>query len=321
LISRKCTAALLLAASFAVSSSAAVTAAFVGPQKKQAPAKQAPAKKSPAGQKAAAPIIVDAATIALGKKTYDANGCNACHAIGGKGGAAGPDLTATGANPKHTIAWFELKVTKPAKLTPGSTMPAYEGKIKGKELTAIAAYMTTLKPAAGAANAGGPKIAKASPAVVAKLEKAGAAVREIAQNDTRLEVAYNMQGAAVNDAALVPVAGLANVVELHLGKTSVTDAGLVHLKGLTNLAVLHLEGTKVTDAGLVHLKNLPNLEYLNLYGTNVTDAGLSHLTGLKKLKKLYLWQTKVTPAGVETLKKALPQADINLGWEEPKKPA
>ena len=64
------------------------------------------------------------------------------------------------------------------------------------------------------------------------------------------------------------------------------------------------------------MKNLASLEYLNLYGTQVTDAGLGELEGLKNLRAIYLWQTKVTPEGVESLKKALPQCEINTGWDE-----
>ena len=84
---------------------------------------------------------------------------------------------------------------------------------------------------------------------------------------------------------------------------------------IESLVRLHLGNTKISDAGLAHLKGLKNLTYLNLYGTEVSDAGLKHLRGLKKLEKLFVWQTQVTPAGVDRLRKALPNVDVNTGWE------
>ncbi len=155
---------------------------------------------------------------------------------------------------------------------------------------------------------------------VAAIEKSGGAVRKLAQNDDRLEVALNLQGASVTDKDLPPLAQLKKVAYVNLGKTGITDAGLVHLKPLTDLLQLHLELTKITDAGLANLAGLKKLEYLNLYGTGVTDAGLQHLAGLSNLKNLYLWQTKVTKQGAEKLKQSIPKLDINLGWEtEPAK--
>jgi hypothetical protein len=155
---------------------------------------------------------------------------------------------------------------------------------------------------------------------VAAIEKSGGAVRTLAQNDDRLEVAFNLQGAQVTDKDLAPLAQLKKVAYVNLGKTGITDAGLVNLKPLSDLLQLHLEMTKITDAGLANLAGLKKLEYLNLYGTGVTDAGLKHLAGLTNLKNLYLWQTKVTKEGAEKLKQSIPKLDINLGWEtEPAK--
>ena len=156
---------------------------------------------------------------------------------------------------------------------------------------------------------------------IAEIEKSGGAVRTLAQNDDRLDVSFQLQGAAVTDKDLAPLAQLKKVTNLNLARTSITDAGLGALARHTGLVQLHLEMTKVTDSGLARLKPLENLEYLNLYGTAVTDAGLDHLSGLAKLKNLYLWQTKVTPAGAAKLKAALPKADINLGWDSTPPPA
>lgn len=152
---------------------------------------------------------------------------------------------------------------------------------------------------------------------IAAIEKTGASVRPIAQNDDRREVSFYLQGAAIKDADIAPVAQLKKVVQLHLGKTSVTDAGLATIKGLTDLEQLHLEQTKITDKGLVNLKGLTKLNYLNLYGTEITDAGLDNLKGLASLKSLYVWQTKVTEEGVKKIKQAIPGLDVVKGWDLP----
>jgi cbb3-type cytochrome oxidase cytochrome c subunit len=86
-----------------------------------------------------------AAQIAAGKKVYDASGCQNCHAIAGKGGKIGPDLSKVGAEASHTPKWFEAKVTNPKASNPHSSMPAFASKIKGKDLTNLGLYLASLK--------------------------------------------------------------------------------------------------------------------------------------------------------------------------------
>ncbi len=150
---------------------------------------------------------------------------------------------------------------------------------------------------------------------VGKLEESGASIHKIAADDERLQVDFHLAGDKFQDDMLAPIEGLTTVYELHLGGTPLTDAGLAHVSGLTSLERLHLNNTKITDAGLENLSGLANLQYLNLYADEITDAGLEHLSGLKNLKKLYLWQTKVTDDGVAKLKTALPDLDVNRGWD------
>jgi hypothetical protein len=158
--------------------------------------------------------------------------------------------------------------------------------------------------------------------VIQAIEKLGGSVRQIAQNDDRLEVDFHLQPGSLTDDQLATLKELKKVIHLHLGNTNITDRGLAHLAGLTTLTELHLEKTKITDAGLKSLTSLSALEYLNLYGTAVTDAGLAQLKGLSKLKHLYLWQTKVTPGAASDLRKAIPGLDANLGPDvEAPKPA
>lgn len=255
----------------------------------------------------------DADAVAAGKKIYDANGCATCHAISGKGGAAGPILTATGAAPAHTAQWLAEQVANPKAHNPGSTMPGYATSIKGKDLTVLSVFLVSLKGEPAALNA--PKKLGIAPDATAmgQIQKMGGLVSPVAENDDHLDVNLRMAGTAANDAALTSVSKLVGTSRLDLGQTAITDAGLARLKGLKNLTALHLEGTRITDAGLVAIQDMRSLEYLNLYNTGITDAGLDHLTRLTNLRHLYVWQTKVTDAGVAKLKKALPQVEIVQG--------
>ncbi len=107
------------------------SAAFAAPPKgKKPPAKTAPKKDDPAA-------------IAAGKKVYEAQSCNGCHAIAGEGGKNGPELTKVAADPKHTPKWLEEAVVNPA--AHHSTMMSFADKVKGKDLTNLVAYLGSLK--------------------------------------------------------------------------------------------------------------------------------------------------------------------------------
>lgn len=163
-------------------------------------------------------------------------------------------------------------------------------------------------------------LTEAQSAAIAQIKKSGGQVMELAQNDSRLDVAFHLADGKITDENLVPLKNLSQLAQLNLRGREITNAGLVNLKDLKGLVKLHLEKTKITDEGLQNLTGLENLEYLNLYGTEVTDAGLKHLEGLKKLRKLYVWQTQVTDAGVAALKTAIPEIQIVRGIE-PAKPS
>jgi len=150
----------------------------------------------------------------------------------------------------------------------------------------------------------------AEKAAIAAIRKMGGHVQEIAQNDSRLEVAFHLADGKITDKNLVPLKDLKDVVELNLRGTDVTDAGLKHVAGLKSLKKLHLEKTKITDKGLAELKGLDNLEWLNVYGTQVSNDSLTHIKNLKGLKKYYIFETKVTIEGVAQMKKELPKLQI-----------
>src|SRR5438093_10187062 len=73
------------------------------------------------------------------------------------------------------------------------------------------------------------------------IEKLGGSVRQLAQNDDRLDVDFHLQPGSLTDDQLAVVKDLKKMIHLHLGNTNITDRGLVHLAGLTALTELHLE--------------------------------------------------------------------------------
>jgi len=93
-----------------------------------------------------APLMkMDADNVTLGKKVYADNKCSDCHVIAGTGVSVGPDLTRTGADPKHTVAWLEAEIKNPKSHNPKGFMPAYQNKIQGQDLQALATYLASLK--------------------------------------------------------------------------------------------------------------------------------------------------------------------------------
>jgi mono/diheme cytochrome c family protein len=133
LTSGKNKAAVLAIAGLTLYGALFVTSALAGPPKKTT--KKPPKKTEKSNQ----------AAIEAGKKVYAANTCSGCHRIDGKGGAVGPDLTKTGADAKHTAKWFEVQIKTPKEHKADSAMPAYGDKIKGKDLTNLVAYLSSLK--------------------------------------------------------------------------------------------------------------------------------------------------------------------------------
>lgn len=88
-------------------------------------------------------------------------------------------------------------------------------------------------------------------AAIAKIEKAGGAVRKVAANEDAKDVDFHLSGTSLTDEGLANVADLDHVIWLNLKDTAITDQGLAHLKGLKELKKLHLERTGITDLGLL----------------------------------------------------------------------
>lgn len=83
----------------------------------------------------------DPNVIRLGQKTFEANSCQSCHAINGKGGAFGPELSKIGA--KRDLQWLTDYLKDPKSVMPDTQMPIVP--LSKEEVNAIAAYLATLK--------------------------------------------------------------------------------------------------------------------------------------------------------------------------------
>jgi mono/diheme cytochrome c family protein len=166
-----------------------------------------------------------------------------------------------------------------------------------------------------------PELAKLPPATVeaiAAITSVGGSVMPLFGDSPLLQVSFAQATSPVDDQALAALAGAAdNIVWLNLSKAQITAAGVQQLTKLRNLIQLHLEHSTIDDAGVAKLSGLPRLEYLNLYGTSVTDAGVTPLSGLAKLRNLYVWQTEVSWGAAQSLQKAVPGLEVNLGWDHP----
>ena len=80
--------------------------------------------------------------LAEGRAVYDAQGCSACHVLGGAGTAAAPDLTRVGT--RRDVAWLKRFVKDPNAVKAGSEMPPYND-LPEPQLDALARYLASLK--------------------------------------------------------------------------------------------------------------------------------------------------------------------------------
>lgn len=81
------------------------------------------------------------ADIEKGKKVYDEKRCSSCHAIGGKGGKIGPDLSDVGS--KRDGEWLTKFFKDPKGTVPGSKHMVV--KVSDADLSDLVAYMGSLK--------------------------------------------------------------------------------------------------------------------------------------------------------------------------------
>lgn len=77
-----------------------------------------------------------------GEAIFKAQGCSACHMIGGIGGTVGPDLTKVGG--RRDKEWIEKQLKNPKSHNPNSIMPSY-AKLPEKDREDLADYLSGLK--------------------------------------------------------------------------------------------------------------------------------------------------------------------------------
>lgn len=77
-----------------------------------------------------------------GEAIFKAQGCPACHKIGGIGGSVGPDLTRVGS--VRTEEWIEEQIRNPKSHNPNSIMPSFV-KLPESDVEALSDYLASLK--------------------------------------------------------------------------------------------------------------------------------------------------------------------------------
>ncbi|MFV1995242.1 MAG: c-type cytochrome domain-containing protein, partial [Verrucomicrobiales bacterium] len=203
----------------------------------------------------------------------------------------------------------ELKIVR-TWIEEGATFGGWVGNEKGLA-SAVAPEASTSEPSAASLLAA--QVKGASEEVLTAVAATGALISQVAIGNPLLRVEYISEESKIGDEQVATIAPLAgNVTELDLSETAVSDGGLVMLSDFSKLTYLDLHDTRIGDETIEAMKNLAHLEYLNLYGTNVTDASLPMIAKFRKLKAVYLWKTEISEEGAAKLKKALPDAKINL---------
>ncbi len=81
------------------------------------------------------------ADLEKGKKVYEEKKCGLCHAIGGKGGKTGPDLSDVGG--RRDGEWLAKFLKDPKGTVPGSKHMAVQAT--EEEFSDLAAYLLSLK--------------------------------------------------------------------------------------------------------------------------------------------------------------------------------
>jgi cbb3-type cytochrome oxidase cytochrome c subunit len=78
--------------------------------------------------------------VLAGAVLFHVNGCDACHALVGRGGRTAPDLWRVGA--RRDEAWLRRLLVDPDSVVGAGRMPAYP--LPGRELAALVAYLRDL---------------------------------------------------------------------------------------------------------------------------------------------------------------------------------
>lgn len=110
------------------------------------------------------------------------------------------------------------------------------------------------------------------------------------------------------------IEAITSMYNLRLNYLAITSEGFVSLRRLgESITRLGLQDNiAFDDVCLAYLAASPQLEELYLSGTSITDHGLIYLRSLKNLRQLDLKDTNVTPAAVASLRRVLPDCNIDF---------
>jgi len=155
------------------------------------------------------------------------------------------------------------------------------------------------------------EIRAADQTILIDLQKLGVVVIPVASGSNYLSA--NLINTTSLDSAINLLVNIKEqLVWLKTSEQPVTDNHLIKIGSLSKLTRLSLDRSEITDAGLVNLKSLNSLMYLNLNNTNITSRGISGIASLK-LQSLFLYGTNIKAEEDRTIKKLLPNTNIEIG--------
>lgn len=155
----------------------------------------------------------------------------------------------------------------------------------------------------------------ASDSDIKKLNNFFRKVNPVFPGSPALEVAY--YGISTFDAASLQDLKKVNkqVVRLNLNRMPLATVDLSFLRNFPNLEELQLNFTGVKPEQLSNLEGLENLRNLALSGNEFGSSSVSALSKLKQVRKLFLWNSGLDETAKQELKKGLPQAQIDFGFD------
>lgn len=155
------------------------------------------------------------------------------------------------------------------------------------------------------------KLAPVSDEAIQKAVNAGFRISPLAPGHPLLDV--NIDDTEFDLNALEPLKD--HITWLNLTEQNLDGKSLAILGQFQNLSRLKMDRCSLSDTSLEFLSGLTNLEYLNIYGNSLKDPALSNIAKAANLKRLFVWQNEFTDEGLAELQNALPEMEINNGFE------
>ncbi len=105
------------------------------------------------------------------------------------------------------------------------------------------------------------------------------------------------------------------IVRFSLNKMPLAGVDLKFLKDFKHLEELQVNFTDLDAGQLKVISELNTLEALAISGNEIDSESLKNISKMTSLKKLYLWQTGLSNKDQESIQKALPETDIDFGFD------